>query len=243
MECSVVNEAKKRGFNLYGGLDPADLPRYTRIDAGRATGVPASTIGVWVHGMPYTSRKGVRRHYDAVVKLPDERDPRLSFNNLLEVNVLRALREVHEVKLRSVREAMENAKSDYGIDRLLIHPNLRTSGGAIFLDYYFQLVDLSNSKQLAMRSILEHSLHRIEVDEELRALNFFPYPRHMARDERPILVSPFVSFGPAILERRGISTSAVASRLDSGEQKAAILADYDLTEDEFEEAILYEAAA
>jgi uncharacterized protein (DUF433 family) len=243
MELSMVNGAKPRGFNIYGGTDPAELPRYTRIDASRATGVPASTIGVWVHGMPYTSRKGVRKQFEPVVALPDPADSRLSFNNLLEVNVLRALRGIHEVQLRSVRTAIENAKRDHGIERLLIHPRLRTSGGALFLDYYFKLVDLSNSKQLALRSILEHSLQRVEVDEKCRALNFFPFPRSMQRDERPILVSPYVSFGGAILQRRGISTNAIAARVDSGEDKAAILADYDLTEDEFEEAILYEAAA
>lgn len=242
MDFSMVSWAKGRGFNLYGGLDPADMPRYTRVDASRATGVPASTIGVWAHGMPYTNRKGVRGRHEPVVPLPDSDDSRLSFNNLLEVNVLRALREVHEVKLQSVRTAIENAWRDHKIDRLLIHPNLRTSGGALFLDYYFKLVELSNSKQLAMRAILEHSLQRIEVDEELRA-SFFPLPRYMARDERPILVSPYVSFGNAILERRGISTYAIRSRVDAGENKAAIVADYDLREEEFEEAIVYEAAA
>ena len=239
----MVNSAEERGFTLYGGLDPANLARYTRVDASRATGVPASTIGVWVHGMPYTSRKGVRGRYESVVTLPDAHDPRLSFNNLLEVNVLRALRAVHEVKLQSVRAAMENAKRDHGIDRLLLHPNLRTSGGALFLDYYFQLVDLSNSKQLAMRAMLEHSLARVEVNQELRVLNFFPFPRHMSGDTRPILVSPYVSFGTAIIERRGISTSAIASRVDSGENKAAILADYGLTDDELKEALCYEVAA
>jgi uncharacterized protein (DUF433 family) len=242
MEFSMVNGAKKRGFSLYGGVDPADLPIYSRVDASRATGVPASTIGVWVSGMPYTTRKGLRSRYEAVVTLPDPNDARLSFNNLLEVNVLRALRQVHEVRLRAVRDAMENANG-LGIDRLLIHSDLRTSGGALFLDRYFELVDLSNSKQLAMRSILEHSLQRVEVDAELRALNFFPYPRRMAPDQRPILVSPYVSFGSSIIERRGISTSAISERVDSGEGKSAILADFDLTEDEFEEAILYEAAA
>lgn len=238
----MVSGAKARGFNLYGGLDPADMPRYTRIDAGRATGVPASTIGVWVHGMPHTTRKGIRARYEPVVALPDVSDTRLSFNNLLEVNVLRALREVHEVKLQSVREAIENAKSEHKIDRLLIHPKLRTSGGSLFLDYYFKLVDLSNSKQLAMRAILEHSLQRVEIDEDLRT-SFFPIPRHMAPEERPILVSPYISFGNAILERRGISTHAVRSRVDAGEEKDAIIADYDLRYDEFEEAILYETAA
>src|SRR3954469_4614014 len=130
MEVSMVSGDSTRGSSLYGGADPADLPRYTRVDASRATGVPASTIGVWVAGMPYTSRKGVRGRYQAVVRVPDPNDPRLSFNNLLEVNVLRALREVHEVQLRAVRDAIENANA-LGIDRLLVHPNLRTSGGAL----------------------------------------------------------------------------------------------------------------
>lgn len=239
----MVNGTNMRGFSLYGGSDPADLPRYTRIEASRATNVPTSTIGLWVHGMPYTSRRGVRRHYAPVVALPDANDPRLSFNNLLEINVLRALREVHEVQLSVVRDAMTNAKRDHGIDRLLIHPNLRTSGGALFLDYYFQLVELSNSKQMAMRALLEHSLRRIEADEALNVLNFFPVPRYMSRDARPILVSPYIAFGSAIIERRGVSTSAIRARVDSGEDKSAILADYDLREEEFEEAIVYEAAA
>lgn len=239
----MVNRAKKGGFSLYGGKDPGDLPRYTRVEASRATGVPASTIGVWVHGMPFTSRRGVRSRYQPVVALPIAGDPRLSFHNLLEVNVLRALRQVHEVELRSVRIAIETARKEHGIDRLLMHPSLRTSGGALFLDYYFQLVDLSNSKQLALRALLEHSLQRVEIDEELRVMNFFPEPRWMPRNERPILVSPLISFGRAIIERRGISTTAIRSRVDSGEDKAAILADYGLKEEEFEEAILYEAAA
>jgi uncharacterized protein (DUF433 family) len=160
----------------------------------------------------------------------------------LEVNVLRALREVHEVKLQSVRVAMENAKQDQNIDRLLLHPNLTASGGKLFLDYYFRLVDLSNSKQLAMRSILEHSLRRVELGQDLR-LKFFPVPRYMSRDARPILVSPYISFGNAMIERRGVSTSVIRSRFDAGEEKTAIIADYELGEDEFEEAILYEAAA
>lgn len=237
----VSGPREGRGFKLYK-LRPDDVPRYTRVDAARATGVPASTIGVWVRGMPYTRRSGTRAYYEPVIALPDAADPRLSFNNLLEVNVLRALREVHEVQLRAVRQAIESAKSEYEIDRLLIHPNLRTSGGALFLDRYFELVELSNSKQLAMRTILEHSLRRIEVDDEQR-VTFFPHPRHMAPDARPILVSPYVSFGNAILERRGVSTYAIRSRLDSGEDKSNIIADYELTDGEFEEAILYESAA
>lgn len=238
----MAKPAKSLDLSLYGGSDPADLPRYTRLDASRATGVPASTIGVWVHGMAHTTRKGLRARYAPVVSLPVRTDPRLSFNNLLEVNVLRALRGVHEVRLKSVREAIENAKREHGIDRLLIHPKLRTSGGALFLDFYFRLVDLSNSQQLAMRDILKNSLKRVELDDKARP-SFFPVPRYMDRGERPILVSPYISFGDAVLGRRGITTHVIRSRFDAGETKEDIIADYDLHEDEFQEAILYETAA
>jgi uncharacterized protein (DUF433 family) len=93
-----------------------------------------------------------------------------------------------------------------------------------------------------MRAILEHSLQRVDIDDQRRA-SFFPVPRYMAREARPILVSPYVAFGNAVLERCGVSTYAIRSRFDAGEAKAAIVADYELSDDEFEEAILYEAAA
>lgn len=74
--------------------------------------------------------------------------------------------------------------------------------------------------------------------------DFWPVGKRPATaDRRLILVSPYVSFGAAIVERRGISTYAIKSRFEVGEDRAAIIADYGLQEEEFDEAILYEAAA
>jgi uncharacterized protein (DUF433 family) len=239
----MVDGAKRgSGFGLYGGLDPADLPRYTYIDAARATNVPVSTIGAWLRGTTYKSPGGKPGFFQPVITRPDESDTRLSFNNLLEVNVLRALRQVHEVKVQAVRNAIERARKDHGINRLLTHPNLRTSGGKLFLDYYFELVELSPTQQLAMQVMLRHSLQRVQVDNR-QVHGFFPVPRFTSQDARPILVSPYVSFGNAIIERRGVTTNAIRSRFDLGEKKAAIIADYGLNAEEFDEAILYEAAA
>jgi uncharacterized protein (DUF433 family) len=239
----MVGEAKKSGgFSIYGGEDPADLPRYTYADAARATDVPASTIGVWFRGMPYTVSKGERRFFHPVIARPDANDTRLSFNNLLEVNILRALRQVHDVRLQTVRDAIQKASQELGIERLLIHPDLRTTEGRLFLDHYFQLVELTNTQQLAMEVILRHSLQRVQADHS-RISSFYPIPRSGSQDARPIMVSPYVAFGNAIIERCGISTAAIRARFDAGEPKADIVADYGLTPGEFDEAILYEAAA
>lgn len=242
----MVMSPRKAGIDLtlYGGRDPRDLPRYSYAEAAKATGVPASTIAAWVRGMPYTQR-GKRRRFEAVISRPDQDDTRLSFNNLVEAHVLRALRvDPDRVQLHKVREAIRQAQAEHGIERLLIDPRLRASGGDLFLDKYVQLVDLSKARQYAMRAILQQYLERIEIDERVLNATFFPIPkdpRHQA--ERLVSVSPFVAFGSPVVGKIGITTQAIAARFDAGEDALAIRRDYDLTEVEFDEALSYEAAA
>jgi len=232
-------------LSLYGGQDPRELPRYTYRDAARATEVPASTIAAWVRGMAYTrpSRARSRGGYvQPVIRRPDAKDARLSFNNLIEINVLRALREVHEVKLATVREAIEQAQKQHGIRRLLISEQLAASGGELFLDRYFTLEDLSHSAQFAMRDLLKQYLARVHMKEP--RVEFSPIPRTPAyRDQELISVSPFIAFGRPRILRLGVSTSAIADRVNVGEEKSVIMEDYGLNEMEFAEAVLYEAAA
>lgn len=231
-------------LSLYGGVDPRNLPRYTYNDSARATDVPSSTIAAWVRGMSYTKPRGGSGYVHPVIERPDPDDPRLSFHNLIEVHVLRALRRVHEIKLQAVREAISQAKEEHGIERLLIDPQLKTTGGALFLDYYLELVELSPARQLAMRHILQDHLRRVKVHPKLKLAEFFPLPRSpLLRDEEPILVSPFISFGNPIIGRIGVSTNVIATRYNRGETEAEIEEDYELTREEFEEAILYESAA
>lgn len=241
----LVN-ARALDLSLYGGNDPRNEPRYTYPEAARATGVPVSTIAAWVRGMPYTRpHKGDRGFVEPVIERPDPEDTRLSFNNLLEAHVLRALRQAPEVvQLSKVREAIKQAQEEHGIDRLLIDPKLRSSGGDLFLDYYIQLVELSKSRQYAMRSILQQYLTRIEVDEDVHRATFFPIPKNPQHSaEKLVRVSPFVAFGNPIIGHIGASTQAIAERYNVGEEASSIMRDYDLTEDEFDEALSYEAAA
>ena len=104
-------------------------------------------------------------------------------------------------------------------------------------------MELSASKQLAMRHILKDHLERVSFSSEKLA-RFFPLPRNpLLRDATPILVTPFVSFGNPVIARIGISTNVIASRVNLGESEQDIVEDYELTKEEFEEAILYESAA
>lgn len=240
---ATIDELTNQDLELYGGSHPREHPRYTFPEASRATDIPASTLRAWVAGQSY-QRTHDRGYFEPVIGRPSEGDSRLSFTNLIEAHVLRALRTVHEVKLSYIREAMDVAQAEYGIERLLVSPELRTSAGRLFLERYTHLLELSEARQLVMRSVLEQYLQRIEFDESRLPSEFFPFERSpQNKGRRVVALSPIVSFGRAVLKRTGVSTLAVARRADAGEPREEIMADYGLEEAEFEEAILYEAAA
>lgn len=224
---------------LYGGRDPLELPRYTFPEAARATDVPPSTIGAWFRGQTY-QRKHDRGTFRPVLHRPDPNDTRLSFNNLLEVFALRVLRESHEVRLEKLRQALENAEQHFGIPRLLLSTQLRASGGDIFLDSYFELVDLAPAMRYSIRSVLKQYLQRIHFEN---GPQFFPTSRIPDNvDRRLILVSPLIAFGRPIIKRIGVSTSTIAERINAGEDQVAVIGDYGLATEEFDEALTYESA-
>jgi uncharacterized protein (DUF433 family) len=205
--------------------------------------IPASTLRAWTVGQSYAGKDDVGI-FVPVLRRPLEEEGRLSFHNLIEAHILRALRTIHDVSLSTIREAIAGAEKDLGIPRLLLDPRLTTSARQLFLDRYTDIVELSRSQQIAMRSILEQYLERIEYDGTRLPSQFFPFERLPENTGRKvILITPFVSFGRPILTRTGISTRAITQRLDAGESPDEIVRDYDLTEAELEEAVRFETAA
>jgi uncharacterized protein (DUF433 family) len=178
----------------------------------------------------------------AVIRTPDE-SGRLSFNNLIEVHVLRSLRIRHDVRLDRVREALDVAQSRYGIQRLLISEELRFDAGRLFLDHYGTVSELTRSEQIGIRGVLDASLKRIEFGAAGLPRDFYPIERATEAGRKLILVSPLVSFGRPVITRLGVSTRVIADRLNAGESEESVMRDYGLERDELEEAAAYEAVA
>jgi len=240
---TTIGAVEGQDLMLYGGSDPRTQPLYSFPEGARATGIPVSTLRSWVVGQEYPRRTDVA-YFEPVITRPTEEDTRLSFLNLIEAHVLRALRTVHEVSLNSVRKAIEIAEQEYGIEHLLVSPDLRTGAGRLFLDRYGRLLELSESKQYAMRNLLLQYLERVDYSADSLPRSFMPFersPRNMGK--MLIALSPYVSFGRAVLRSSGISVQAIVQRIDAGESTESIADDYGITEQEIEEAILYESAA
>lgn len=226
---------------LFGRLDPQEKPRYSVAQAARYLHVSPTTLRHWVRGRSYPKMGGSGFSRPLI-----ETDRLLSFSNLVEAHVLRALRVDHGIRMSAVREALDYAGKEFGIGRLLLSRELLATPGNVLLERYDQLVNLGRSGQLAARQLLEAHLRRIEWDRSGLPVRLFP-ASSMDVEELParkiVVIDPRISFGRPIVASRGVRTSAIVSRIDAGEPPAVVAQDYQLEPDEVEAAILYERAA
>jgi uncharacterized protein (DUF433 family) len=170
--------------------------------------------------------------------------PTLSFWNLVEAHVLRSLRTDHGVSMDALRKAIDYAQGSLKIERLLLSDELRTDAGCMLLERYGQLIDLSASGQLAMRTMFNAHLQRVEWDKWKFPVRLYPFSASEApTNERPIAIDPNIAFGRPVFASRGVTTSTIAERIDAGESAADIASDYEMTERDIEEAVVYERAA
>ncbi len=230
-------------IDIYAGHDPRDVPIYQLAEAARYLGLSAATLRSWVVGRSYPRGEG-EAFFEPLIDLPDPSNSRLSFTNLVEAHVLRALRAKHRVPMREVRQALEYAQGKCNIQRLLVSRELRAAPGNLFLDRYGSLINLGKSGQLAIRRVLDAYLGRLDRDVEGLPLRLYPFtPEQNLAGPKRIVIDPRVSFGRPVLVDHGISTGAIVDRIDAGESVQAVADDYGLTDDEVAEAIVYERAA
>lgn len=223
--------------------DIRNRPAYPLAEAARYLKVPPATLRSWFLGRKYQTADGSRQ-FRAIVTPASRRPPVLSFYNLIEAHVLRALRTDHGVSVTAVRRAIGYAERQLGFGRLLLRPELRTNAGRLFLDRYGQLIELSASGQLALRQVLEAYLERVEWDDSQFPIRLYPFlTAEPTTVERPIVIDAAIAFGRPIVLRRGVSTGVIVERIDAGESVEALAEDYDLTSRDIEQAVLYERAA
>jgi uncharacterized protein (DUF433 family) len=223
--------------------DLRDRPSYPLAEAARYLKVPVATVRSWAFGRDYETTEGTKR-FPAIITPASRQPPLLSFWNLIEAHVLRALRTEHGVPVRAVRKAVSIAEAEFGITRLLLSKKLLAGAGQVFLRRYGELIELTASGQLAMRRVLEAHLKRVEWDDRQFPMRPYPFPSADAlTSDHPIAIDPLVAFGRPVIVRRGITTAVIAQRIDAGESEQDLAADYDLSLEDIEQAIVYEHAA
>jgi len=223
--------------------DLRKAPAYPLAEAARYLRLAPATLRSWCVGRPYQRRDGPA-HFRPLIDLPGRDATILSFENLVEAHVLRALRVEHSVSIKAVREAIRYAERSLQIKRLLTSRELRTHAGEILLDRYGELISLSRSGQLAMRKLLEAYLKRVEWNLSDVPFRLYPFVRGESDGApRNIAIDPTIAFGRPVLLSHGVSTRAIVDRIDAGESLEEVAQDYELEPHSVEEAVLYERAA
>lgn len=226
--------------DIYRGEDPLRMPLYTYADAARYLAIPNSTVAYWARGGPTTGKQGKREHYKPVLSVRPHSG--LSFLNLVELHTLKALRQIHEVRLENVRSALKYSEKTLRIERLLLSDKLSTLGGDVFTQYLGQTINLSKSGQVAIKDMLERYLRRVDRNENLVPIKLYPDFEGVG-DERPIVINPRVSFGKPTITGTGIHTAVIIHRIDAGETPEALAKDYDISFERIRDVVRYEKAA
>ena len=219
--------------------DPRELPAYTISEAAHYLAVPAATIRYWSVG---------RDPYEPLIQVPRRVPTLLSFLNLTELHVLAAVRREHEVKMPSVRKAVqylaEHARGAMSKRHPLISHELETDGLDLFIEQYGRLINISQAGQIAMRQIISAALRRIDRDPAGVPVKLYPFTRS-ALEGAPavIVIDPRLSAGRPVIAGTGLATQLIAERYKAGESITDLAHDYEREDAEIEEAIRCELQA
>ncbi len=166
----------------------------------------------------------------------------LTFNDLIELYVIKNLRRVHGVSLRAIRSSIEYAES-LGFERVLLSDGLATMDRSVFFDHLGQIIAISRSGQVALREIVQDYLVRLDRSPTNGPILHPDFVGEEKVDHVfPIAVSPVVAFGQPTITGTAIKTRVVAARVDAGESVEEVAEDYGLRLGLVTNAVVFENA-
>lgn len=228
---------------LYGETDPRDIPTYSIGDAARYLRIPAGTIRSWTVGRHYPISNG-SNFFSPLIPIRDLKPRLLSFTNLVEVHVLRAIRKHHQIQLDKVRIALDFIEEQFQVSHPLARERFLTDGVDLFIERYGSLINASKSVQTELKDAFNAHLERIEPDDTGLAIKLYPFTRSQEEDNpRIVVIDPRIGFGRLVIAGTGIATRVLAERYQAGDSIDELAYDYDCDRLMIEEAIRCELPA
>ena len=219
---------------MYGGCDPRAYPAYRIADVARYLRIGAPVVRDWVQ----------ERAIGPVVVPADSRGLWLSFNNLVEAHVLRALYASSTIGTPHVARAIRVVEHELGITRLLLREELQAAAAGLLLDYLGRSARLSRPEILVVGRRLSAHLGRVERDGRALPVRFYPFGEDSSQpDDWTVVIDPRVSFGRPTVNGSGIQTSVLVQRIEVGESVTSLAEDYGLSEGQVDAAVRFEQIA
>jgi uncharacterized protein (DUF433 family) len=227
--------------DMYEGRDPREIPAYTVGETAYYLRVSDSTLRHWLAGHSYKTSQGTTRALP-VIHVARRRPYTLSFYNMIEVHVLRALRVREDVPLQRIRKALQFVEQQIRTPHPLVNQAFETDGLDLFVEHYGQLINASQGGRIEVRKAMQDTLRRIDRDDAGEAARFFLWARDPL-EEKKVSVDPRVSFGRAVLVGTGLPISVLADRSRGGDSAKVIADDYRVKLEDVETALQWEPRA
>ncbi|MBU9190837.1 DUF433 domain-containing protein [Burkholderia gladioli] len=217
-------------------MDLTGIGLYTLQEAERLTGADAREVSRWLFG--YTAKDGARPPL-WTTQLAGLDQKVIGFRDLLELRIVKAFRN-HNVSLRVIRAAIENAKAIFGTDYPFTANRFLTDGKSVFYEALrdhgeVELTDLVK-RQLVFEHIVRPELYAgIEFTADGQAKRWFPLKHSHA-----VVLDPEFSFGKPVLSEYGVRTDLVVEtyKVEKSKKMAASL--YGIPISAVDAAIRYE---
>lgn len=113
--------------DVYKGLDPRNIPTYSFGETAHHLRIPVATLRSWVRGRSYQTEGGKaksavlgsaqeeqlfkRQFSQPLIELPSPEAKELSFTNLVEAHLLRAIHVEHRIPTDRIRTALDYINS------------------------------------------------------------------------------------------------------------------------------------
>jgi len=219
------------------------VPAYPLTEAAHYLKMPSSTLRAWAFGQEYRTRQGKDRA-DSIITIAQVEPAVLSFYNLIEAHVLRALRTEHAVSMQNLRSAIPELRRQSSDAHPLASETLFAGHRQVYLEKYGQLMDLSLSSQLALKETVRAYLARIDWKTGFGPLRLFPFLRSQTIEApRSVTIDPEVAFGRPVISGTRIATAEIRNRVDAGDSVEAVAEDLNQKVETVREVILFERAA
>lgn len=204
----------------------SDTPAYSCLQAARYIGVPGDTLRRWIGDGGLIHPAG---------------NNALSFNNLAEAHILKAMRKTHGLSLQRIRKALAELSRIRQTAHPLLDESFETDGVNLCIREQEEVINLSRRSQKEFREFVALYLHRIRRDDQGKVARLYPFVVADRENEpKSISISPVISFGKPVLDGTGISTSVIAGRFNARDSVADLAQEYQVAPSILEDAIRWE---
>ncbi|TDQ02459.1 MULTISPECIES: DUF433 domain-containing protein [unclassified Leifsonia] len=202
------------------------VPLYTQGEASRILGLPQSTFNHWASG--YKTLSGNRMPPFITVERPG-RGFTVPFIGLAEAWIVRAFTKAGVPVVR-IRPALEQLRTQIGVEHALASDRLKTDGAEILWDLRQKNAAFDDNRLVVVRNgqaafgeIVREHLKLVEYRD-----GFIGQVRIPRASGAGWTIDPHINFGQPTLSEYGVRVDDVLDRLAAGETIQDVAHDYDI---------------